>query len=87
MYRLHRTAVACSGYSFVKFLDVDREERRRSAAHGDVCRVARALFGSWVVEMGAWDVGEAVGTVAVAHRGIVPRRWPRGHFCLGPRGQ
>ena len=30
--------------------------------------------------MGTWDVCEAVGTVAVAHRGIVPRRWPRGHF-------
>ena len=28
-----------------------------------------ALFGSWVVEIGAWDVGEAVETVAVAHRG------------------
>ena len=53
----------------------------RSAAHGgDSCRAAEALFASSVVEMGAWDVCEAVGTVAVAHRGIVPRRWPRGHF-------
>ena len=59
---------------------VNREERGRSAAHGDACRAAEALFVSWVVEMGAWDVCEAVGTVAVAHRGIVPRRWPRGHF-------
>ena len=39
---------------------LDREERRRSAAHGDECWVAEALFGLWVVEMGAWDVGEAV---------------------------
>ena len=59
---------------------VNREERGRSAAHGDACRAAEALFASSVVEMGAWDVCEAVGTVAVAHRGIVPRRWPRGHF-------
>ena len=47
---------------------VNREERGRSAAHGDACRAAEALFVSWVVEMGAWDVCEAVGTVAVAHR-------------------
>ena len=59
---------------------VDREERGRSAAHGDACRAAEALFASSVVEVGTWDVCEAVGTVAVAHRGIVPRRWPRGHF-------
>ena len=59
---------------------VNREERGRSAAHGDACRAAEALFASWVVEMGAWDVCEAVGTVAVAHRSIVPCRWPRGHF-------
>ena len=39
---------------------VNREERGRSAAHGDACRAAEALFLSWVVEMGAWDVGEAV---------------------------
>ena len=44
------------------------EERGRSAAHGDSCRAAEALFASWVVEMGTWDVCEAVGTVAVAHR-------------------
>ena len=59
---------------------VNREKRGRSAAHGDACRAAEALFVSWVVEMGAWDVCEAVGTVAVAHRSIVPCRWPRGHF-------
>ena len=47
------------------------EERRRTRAHGDECRVAEALFGSWVVEMGAWDVGKAVRTVAVAHRGVI----------------
>ena len=54
----------------------DTEERRpgRSAAQGPGrrragTRVAEALFGSWVVEIGAWDVGEAVETVAVAHRG------------------
>ena len=35
---------------------------------------------SWVVDMGAWDVCEAVGNVAVAHRSIVPCRCPRGHF-------
>ena len=36
---------------------VNREERGRSAAHGDACRAAEALFVScmvsWVVEMGA----------------------------------
>ena len=62
---------------------VDREERGRSAAHGDACRAAEALFASWVVGDGCpgnWDVCEAVGTVAVAHRSIVPCRCPRGHF-------
>ena len=39
---------------------LDREEWRRSAEQGDECRVAEALFGSWVVEMGAWDGCEAV---------------------------
>ena len=39
-------------------INVDREERGRSAAHGDACRAAEALFVSWVVEMGAWDVCE-----------------------------
>ena len=29
------------------------------AAHGHECRVTGELFGSWVVEIGAWDVGEA----------------------------
>ena len=60
---------------------INREKWGRSAAHGDACRAAEALFVSWVVEMGAWDVcAEAVGTVAVAHRSIVPCRRPRGHF-------
>ena len=31
---------------------VNREERGRSAAHGDACRAAEALFASSVVEMG-----------------------------------
>ena len=43
-------------------MDLDRGGGR-SAAHGDACRAAEALFVSWVVEMGAWDVCEAVGTV------------------------
>ena len=50
-------------------------------AHGDACRAAEALFASWVVEMGTWDVCEAVGTVAVAHRGIVPRRLDCKYKC------
>ena len=74
------SCVYADSLQYTVIIYVNREERGRSAAHGDACRAAEALFVSWVVEMGAWDVCEAVGTVAVAHRGIVPRRWPRGHF-------
>ena len=42
---------------------------------------------SWVVEMGAWDVCEAVGNVAVAHRSIVPCLSVAEGPLLGPRGQ
>ena len=58
-------ALCCSALPCVRFvcsgrdeliIYVNREERGRSAAHGDACRAAEALFASSVVEMGTWDV-------------------------------
>ena len=39
----------------VHSLGIKRERARRNAA---ACRVVEALFGWWIIEMGAWDVHE-----------------------------
>ena len=53
------SCVYADSLQYTVIIYVNREERGRSAAHGDACRAAEALFASSVVEMGAWDVCEA----------------------------
>ena len=57
----------------------EREERRRSAAHGGRAKRGATGFGLGIVVMDAWEVCGPVGTGAAGYQGIVT--------CCGRRVQ